>query len=211
MQSNDYVSGLAVSPDGTQISFTRRRTAANRYSSWVIPAPLGGVPRACCRSGNSGTAVVSRRNADRLRPDRRTAWRCVGRRRCRWADARPCWSNAKARSTSTGRDGRATARYIYFNHGPQNFNIEPTRDVSRCCHRRGDRTRDRDRAARRVSILEQRRQRHWSTPPIRTRSISICGGATSRTGRDTRLTSGVGEYTHPSALERWPLPDRDRA
>src|SRR4029453_18313201 len=53
VESNDYISGLAVSPDGTQISFTVLN-GQNRGSSWVIPAPLGGEPRRLLEEGTGG-------------------------------------------------------------------------------------------------------------------------------------------------------------
>ena len=89
-------------------------------------------------------------------------------------------------------------RYIYFNHGPQNFNIEPTGDLSRRCHRRRDRT---------------GRSRPLGAPRFRSRTPTAAALIYAAnpdsvdlslwwrdlaTGRDTRLTSGVGEYTHPS-------------
>ena len=52
VQSTDYVSGLAVSPEGTQISFTVV-DSLGQGSSWVIPAPLGGVPRKLLPEGNT--------------------------------------------------------------------------------------------------------------------------------------------------------------
>ena len=40
------IGGVALSPDGSQIAFTARPDPAQpQYDTWVIPAPVGGVPR----------------------------------------------------------------------------------------------------------------------------------------------------------------------
>ena len=76
----------------------RARRLAGRHADRILPW-LGEANRvrragsfrrrsAACRGGAGGgqqrAALVSGRQADRLRPDRRAPWRCAGRRRCRW-------------------------------------------------------------------------------------------------------------------------------
>jgi eukaryotic-like serine/threonine-protein kinase len=48
------IGGLAISPDGTAIAFdagAKVGTPANLFDSWIIPAPLGGVPRRLVERG----------------------------------------------------------------------------------------------------------------------------------------------------------------
>ena len=194
VQSTDYVSGLAVSPDGTQISFTVV-DVPNRVSSWVIPAPLGGVPRRLLAAGNSGlqwspdgTRIVFVRMggplgdglvvADADGQHERVVAKREGAQHLHW----PRWSG----------DGK----YIYFNRGPQNFNIEPT-SVFRVAVTGG---------AIEPVIATARRAAFPFVNGDGTALVYAGNPDTVdlnlwwrdlATGRDTRLTSGVGEYTHP--------------
>src|SRR5262249_7903900 len=113
-----------VSPDGTQIAFIAQN-AQSANATWVIPAPLGGVPRRLLPSGSSavhwspdgkrivfvktggplGDALVL---ADPDGQNEQVLAKREGAQHIHW----PRWS--------------ADGRYIYFNHGPQNFNVEPT-------------------------------------------------------------------------------------
>jgi hypothetical protein len=48
--------GLAISPDGTTIAFdagAKRGTPANLFDTWVIGAPLGGIPRKLVERGRA--------------------------------------------------------------------------------------------------------------------------------------------------------------
>jgi Tol biopolymer transport system component len=50
------IGGLAISPDGRSIAFDAGATPgtpSNLYDSWVIPAPLGGIPRKLVERGRS--------------------------------------------------------------------------------------------------------------------------------------------------------------
>ena len=68
VQTQVDIAGLAISPDGASIAFdamTKGDSLASRpFSSWVIPAPLGGVPRKFLEGGRGvrwspdGTKVV---------------------------------------------------------------------------------------------------------------------------------------------------------
>jgi len=55
VQANDYIGGLDVSPDGTQIALLAQgKEQGQGTAAWVIPAPLGGVPRRALKQGDSG-------------------------------------------------------------------------------------------------------------------------------------------------------------
>ena len=194
VQSTDYVGGLAVSPDGTQISFTVV-DGPLRAASWVIPAPLGGVPRKLLADGNSGlqwspdgTRIVFVRTggplgdalvvADADGQHETVLAKREGAQHIHW----PRWSG----------DGK----YIYFNHGPQNFNIEPT-GVFRVAASGG---------VIEPVIATARRAAYPFSNGAGTALVYAGNPDTVDlnlwwrdlgTGRDTRLTSGVGEYTHP--------------
>ena len=194
VQSADYANGLAVSPDGTQIAFTVVGEA-NRFSSWIISAPLGGVPRLLLPLGNSGiqwspdgTRTVFVRTggplgdalvvADAELQHETVVAKREGAQHIHW----PRWSS----------DGK----YIYFNHGPQNFNIEPT-SVFRVAAIGGPLE---------PVIATARRAAYPFSNSDGTGLVYAANPDTVdlnlwwrdlATGRDTRLTSGVGEYTHP--------------
>ena len=50
VQSQAGISGLEISPDGSQIAFAE----STSQTTWVIPAPTGGVPRPILGPGNQG-------------------------------------------------------------------------------------------------------------------------------------------------------------
>ena len=195
IQSTDYVSGIAISPDGNQIAFTAVAGAASG-SSWVIPAPLGGEPRRVLQDGNYGLdwspdgkriAFVRAGGplgdalivADADGRNETVVAKRQGAQHIHW----PRWSG----------DGR----FIYFNHGPQNFNIEPTA-ISRVTAAGGN--------IERVVVTARRA----AFPFLNRDGTALVYAANPdtvelnlwwrdlKTGRDTRLTSGVGEYTHPA-------------
>ena len=194
VQSADYISGLAVSPEGTQIAFSVL-DSLNRISSWVVPAPLGGVPRKLLADGHSGLQwspdgkrrVFVRTGgslgdallvADADGQHEIVLAERKGARHIHW----PRWSG--------------DSKYIYFNHGPQNFNIEPT-GVYRIAATGG---------AIEPVIATARRA---AFPFLNSDGTGLVYAGNPdtvdlnlwwhdlRTGRDTRLTSGVGEYTQP--------------
>ncbi|MEO7796000.1 MAG: protein kinase [Thermoanaerobaculia bacterium] len=125
VQSQDYIGGLAVSPDGSEIAFGVQAAAFGGGASWVIPAPLGGAPRKLLSVGNSGLqwsrdgkqiayvrtggplgdAVMV---ADADGQNEREIVRRQGARHAHWL-----------RWDSTGK-------FVYFNYGFQNANSEPT-------------------------------------------------------------------------------------
>ncbi len=195
VQAQDYIGGLEVSPDGTQIAFQAqgpRQTGAG----WVIPAPLGGVPRRVLATGNSGL---------RWSPDgKRIAYVKTG----------GSLGDALMVADADGQNEREIAKrqgarhihwirwspdggFVYFNHGPQNFNIEPT-EIFRVAAAGGPIepviTTAR-RAAFPVLSSDGRGLFYAANPDSVDLSLWWRNLAT---GRDYRLTSGVGEYTEPS-------------
>ena len=88
------------------------------------------------------------------------------------------------------------SKYIYFNHGPQNFNIEPT-GVFRIAATGGPIEpviATARRAAFPFSNSDGTALVYAANPD--TVDLNLWWRDLA-TGRDTRLTSGVGEYTHP--------------
>ncbi len=71
VQARSDIGGLDISPDGTQIAFGASQTGSSvtDYSTFVVPAPLGGVPRKLVRS-RPRSAFLARRQADRVRESR---------------------------------------------------------------------------------------------------------------------------------------------
>ena len=125
LQTQSDIGGLAITPDGTAIAFDAQiaGTAPPAYSSWVIPAPLGGVPRKLVTNGRAvrwspdGTKIVYAvaggsagdalwvADADGGNP-REIAPRRGGIHK-HW----PTWSG----------DGR----FVYFNNSISTSNVEP--------------------------------------------------------------------------------------
>jgi serine/threonine protein kinase/Tol biopolymer transport system component len=195
IQSTDYVSGIAVSPDGTQIAFTAVESLS-RASTWVIPAPLGGVPRRVLPDGNygldwspDGKHIVFIRAggplgdalvvADADGQHETVIAKRQGAQHIHW----PRWSG----------DGK----YIYFNHGPQNFNIEPTA-IFRIPSGGGP-IEPVIATARRAAFPFSNRDGTALVYAANPDTVDLnIWWRDLKTGRDTRLTSGIGEYTHPA-------------
>ena len=102
VQSQAGISGLEISPDGSQIAFA----ASTSQTTWVIPAPTGGVPRPILGAGQPGTPVVARRSSGwstssaEDRSATTSSWPMeTGRTHAKS-------SNALALATSTGSAGR---------------------------------------------------------------------------------------------------------
>jgi len=197
VQATDYISGLDVSPDGTQISvIADGRDQGQGTAAWVIPAPLGGVPRRVLRPGDSGlhwapdgkhivfvrtggplgdALVVSDPGGE----NERIIAKREGSQHTHW----PRWS--------------ADGRYIYFNRGPQNFNIEPTQ-IARVPAAGGP-----------IEAIVPTARRA-AFPVVMPNDGGLVYAANPdgvelglwwrdlKTGRDVRVTSGIGEYTQPS-------------
>ena len=197
VQANDYMGGLDVSPDGSEIAFTTQGPGQNfGTAAWVIPAPLGGVARRVLADGNTSlhwspdsTRIVFMRAGGSLGdalvvsdPDgqnERIVVKRQGAAHFHW----PRWSS----------DGQ----HIYFNYAYNNFNIEPTQTF-RVPAAGGDIE----------PVVPTARRAAFPLPTPDGRGLIYGGNPDSadlslwwrdlRTGRTVRLTSGVGEYTHPS-------------
>ena len=195
IQSTDYVGGLDVSPDGTQIAVTvtdRRLT----QSAWVIPAPLGGVPRRVLPNGQA---------ALHWSPDgKRIAYiRAGGPLGDALGVADPDGQNeivvAKRQGAQHNHWVRwsADGRWLYFNHGPQNFNIEPT-EIYRVAAAGGEIE----------PVVSTPRRAAFPFLTTDGRALIYAANPDSvdlslwwrdlKSGKTTRLTTGVGEYTHPN-------------
>jgi len=197
VQATDYIGGLDVSPDGTQIAFMAQgREQGQLNTAWVIAAPLGGVPRrvlkppdaglhwspdgkriAFVRAGGPlGDALLV---ADADGQNEQIVAKREGAQHIHW----PRWS--------------ADGRFIYFNHGSQNFNIEPT-EIFRVAATGGPIERvvgTARRAAYPFLSADGQRLIYAANPDSVDLSL---WWRDLQTGQDTRLTTGVGEYTHPN-------------
>jgi Tol biopolymer transport system component len=91
----------------------------------------------------------------------------------------------------------ADGRFVYFNHGPQNFNIEPTA-IFRVASTGGP-IEPVVPTARRAAFPFLSRDGLGLIYAANPDSVDLnLWWRDLKTGRDTRLTSGVGEYAHPS-------------
>ena len=198
VQSQDYIGGLDISPDGTLIAFAGGPLGitAPQMSSWVIPAPLGGVPRrllraseqalrwspdgsgiAYLRAGGSAGDGVMIADADGQNP--RELVTPQGGRHTHWLR----WSP----------DGR----FVYFNYGFQNLNAEPT-EIFRVPVGGGPIE----------PVVRTARRAEFPFPSADGRGLFYSANPDGvelnlfwrdlRTGRDVRLTTGVGEYCGPT-------------
>jgi len=197
VQANDYIAGLDVSPDGTQIALQAQgKEQGQTNTTWLIPAPLGGVPRRALQPGDSGLQwspdgkrIVFVRTggplgdalvvADPEGQNEHVVAKREGAQHMHW----PRWS--------------ADGRFIYFNHGPQNFNMEPT-EIFRVAATGGPIERVVGTARRAVFpfLSTDGRGLIYAANPD---SVDLSlWWRDLKSGRDGRLTTGVGEYTHPS-------------
>ncbi|HSG01524.1 MAG TPA: protein kinase, partial [Vicinamibacterales bacterium] len=195
VQSVDAIGGLAVSPDGAQVAF-QAQSGPQLGGTWVVPAPTGGQPRRLLEAGSSGMqwSPDGRRIAfvrtggplgDALMvadADGQNATEVVARRSAlhvHWVRWDP--------------DGR----YIYFNHGIQNMNAEPT-EVFRVPSSGGP--------VERVVGTTRRALAAFPSPDgsglfYAANPDSVDLGLwwkDLRSGRERRITTGVGEYNAPS-------------
>jgi eukaryotic-like serine/threonine-protein kinase len=197
VQSQDYIGGLDVSPDGTLIAFTAGRPGAGttEMSTWVIPAPLGGVPRKLLNEPNQGL---------RWSPDRK-----------RIAYMRPGGSagdgllvadadGQNERQLIAPEGGRhihwlrwsADSRHVYFNYGTQNFNTETTQ-IGRVLAAGGSLEPVVQTARRAVFPFPSRNGTGLFYAANRDSTDLSLWWRDLRSGRDYRVTSGVGEYGEP--------------
>jgi eukaryotic-like serine/threonine-protein kinase len=198
VQANDSIGGLDVSADGTEIALLAQGKGQRPVdgAARVIPAPLGGVPRRVLQRGESalhwspdGKRIVFVRTggplgdtlvvADVDLQNEQVVAKREGAQHIHW----PRWS--------------ADGRFIYFNHGPQNFNIEPT-EIFRVAATGGP-------IERVVGTA-----RRAAFPFLSADGLALIYAANPdsvdlglwwrdlKSGRDARLTTAVGEYTPPN-------------
>jgi Tol biopolymer transport system component len=208
VQSQDYIGGLQISPDGASIAFAgvpgqelpaREPTTSNQQRSWVIAAPLGGSLRpvldapnqgmtwspdgsriAYMRAGGAAGDSVWVANSDGSDP--REILASEGGQHAHWLR----WS----------QDGR----YVYINRGWQNFNTGPT-ELFRVPAAGG--------AAE--PVVRTFRRAIDAFPDPRGQGLFYAANPDGpelslwwrdlRTGRDFQLTKGAGEYGAPSVSE----------
>jgi Tol biopolymer transport system component len=197
VQSQDYIGGLDVSPDGTLIAFTAGQPGAGtpEMSTWVIAAPLGGVPRKLLDAPHQGLRwSLDMKRIAYMRPggsagdgllvadadgeNERELIKPEGGRHIHWLR----WSP----------DGR----YVYFNYGTQNFNTEPTQ-IGRVLAAGGPLEPVVQSARRAVFpfLSADGRGLFYAANPDGA-DLSLWWREL-RSGRSYRVTSGVGEYGSP--------------
>jgi Tol biopolymer transport system component len=197
VNSQDYIGGLDISPDGTMIAFGAGPAGApqGQMATWVIPAPLGGMPRRLLERSNLGArwspdgAHLSFTNAggpsgdalwiaDADGTNARQLVERVGGRHIHWSR----WS----------RDGK----YIYFNLGFYNFNNGPT-SIFRVKSDGG--------AAE--PVVQTARTAAFPFPSADGTGLFYASNRDGAdlalwwrnlaSGRDERLTTGIGDYSEP--------------
>ena len=195
VQSQAGISGLEISPDRSQIAFA----ASTSQTTWVIPAPTGGVPRPILARGDR-IPVVARRQADGLHLRRRTARR--QHHPGRWGRAEPTEivKRAGARHIHWLRwapDGQ----FVYFNYGAMSGNTEGT-EIFRASIPDG----------RLEPVVRTARRAAFPVPSPDGRGLFYAANPDSLdlglwwrdldSGRDVRVTTGVGEYAEATI---WPI------
>jgi Tol biopolymer transport system component len=199
VQTQDYISGLQISPDGASLAFSGTALAAagtNQQQSWIIPAPLGGPARPAIDAMNQGLTG----SPDGTRIAYMRAGGSAGD--AVWvADADG--GNAKQILAPVGGlhahwlRWSADGHYIYFNRGWQNFNTGPT-EVYRVPVAGGTAE----------PAVRSFRRAVYPFPDAQGRGFFYGANRDSpdlslwwrdlRSGRDVRVTTGVGEYGAPS-------------
>ncbi len=196
VQSQDFISGLDISPDGTQIAFDARRPDQVGTYSWVIAAPLGGVPRPLLKAPDSGLHWSPDGKQVSFTRGRGSAGDALGIADADGQNVRelvPIQNGRHIHWTRWSPDGQ----YIYFNYGIQNFNTEPT-EVYRALASSGAIE----------PVVKSARRAAYPFPSPDGRGLYYAANPDSvdlslwwrdfRTGLDHRLTTGVGEYGAPS-------------
>jgi len=199
VQSADFIGGLDISPDGTQIAFSAARIGEPQtaQTTWVIPAPLGGVPRPVLIGGSQGMHWS--------RDGKRIAYILAG----------GALGDAIVVADADGQNAREIVKrfaarhmhwlrwspdgeYVYFNFGIQNWNVEPTAIY-----------RVRSSGGQIEPVVPTSRRAAFTYPAPNGRGLFYSANPDSvelglwwrdfGSGRDHRLTNGVGEYGAPFA------------
>ena len=193
--TQDGVGSLAVSPDGAQIAF-QAREPMQLTSTYVIPAPLGGGPRRLLPAGSSGMQ-----------------WSADGKRIAYVKTGGPL-GDALMVADADGQNeielvkrqgGRhihwvrwnPAGTFVYFNYGIQNQNAEPT-EIFRAPAAGGP--------PERVVATVRRAVCPFPSPDGRGLFYAANPDGVDlslwwkdlASGRESRITSGVGEYSSPS-------------
>ena len=188
VQSQAGISGLEISPDGSQIAFAE----STSQTTWVIPAPTGGVPRPILGPGNQGLRWspdgkrmvyifgggplgdnIILADGDGQNP--REIVKRAGARHIHWLRWAP--------------DGR----FVYFNYGAMSGNTEGT-EIFRASIPDG----------RLEPVVRTARRAAFPVPSPDGRGLFYAANPDSLdlalwwrdldSGRDVRVTTGVGEY-----------------
>jgi Tol biopolymer transport system component/serine/threonine protein kinase len=197
VQAEAAIGGIDISPDGTELAFVAGApgTSTARYSTYVLPVPLGGTARRLLEArqglrwspdgkrvayiaggGSHGDTLYV---ADADGQHEREVVKREGARHLHW----PRWSH----------DGR----HVYFNYGYANGNAEPT-EIFRVAADGGPPE----------AVVSTSRRAVFPLPGPEGRTLFYAANRDSvelnlwrrdlRTGQDERLTFGVGEYGFPS-------------
>jgi len=193
VQTLDAIGGLAVSPDGSQIAF-QAQSPGQLGETWVIPAPLGGAPRKMLPTGSSGMQ-----------------WSPDGKRIAYVKTGGPL-GDALMVADADGqneveivkRQGAhhvhwirwdPTGKFLYFNHGFQNANSEPT-EIFRAPASGGPIERVVSTPRRAAFPFPYEEGLFYAANPDGV-DLSLWWKNLS-SGREYRITTGVGEYSSPS-------------
>jgi serine/threonine protein kinase/Tol biopolymer transport system component len=197
VQADATIGGIDISPDGSELAFVGGAPGETtvRYSTYVIPVPLGGTPRRVVEARQGMRWSPDGKRILFIKPDgsygdtlyiadadgrhAREVVKPEGGRHLHW----PRWSH----------DGR----FVYFNYGFQNGNLEAT-EIFRVTVDGG--------AAEAVVSTTRRAVSPLPGPDGRT--LFYAGNPDGvelnlrrrelATGRDERMTFAIGEYGMPS-------------
>jgi Tol biopolymer transport system component len=194
------IGGLAITPDGTGILFDAgtEREGTRSYGSWIVPAPLGGVPR----------RFLGRGRGVRWSPDgTRIAYVMAG-----GAAGDALWvadgDGNNARELASRRGGihrhwpawSMDGRSVYFNYSVSSLNAEPV-EIYRL---------PADGGSAEPTVVTVRRAMYPVPMPDGKSLVYAANPDTSElalwwrpladpAAPSVRLTSGVGEYSEPHA------------
>jgi len=204
VQSQDYIGGLQISPDGASIAFAglpgqeqpAREPTSNQQRSWVLAAPLGGNLRPVLDSPNQGMTWSPDGSRIAYMRAGGAAGDSVWVANSDGSDPReilPSEGGQHAHWLRWSQDGR----YVYINRGWQNFNTGPT-ELFRVPAAGG--------AAE--PVVRTFRRAIDAFPDPRGQGLFYAANPDGpelslwwrdlTNGRDFRLTRGAGEYGAPS-------------
>ena len=193
--TQDGVGSLAISPDGSQIAF-QAGEPNQLTSTYLMPAPLGGPPRRLLAAGSSGMQ-----------------WSADGKRIAYVKTGGPLGdalmvadADGQNQIELVKRDGGRhlhwvrwdpAGRFVYFNYGIQNTNGEPT-EIFRAPAAGGRPERVVATARRAVCPFPSPDGKglFYAANPDGV-DLSLWWKDLAR-GRESRITTGVGEYSSPS-------------